>query len=411
MPNRLLLRLYQALGLIGDPGIRDPDHPPQRNASSPLPVFLRFVASRLRLFNPPPKAAQLAGAFRTELEQALGQLSGTVAEHTGFTLKAGEEQWLDTGLTLQAGESITLMADGCLYLSRPLDVAIGPGMGLWYRIGEADIHRMPAAAAVIRAQEAGRLQIIAAVPGGFADPQGNFDKALPSLPISGEFSVVAIRWQGDEATALQTAAAVNQELFGPLMERLQKPAQPPAGWHYLWRVGEGEIFRPHAEDGSLCCDTHGDGGILQYPVDLPLTDDLVLNWDWLVEQLPSRLPEHIQPTHDYLSLAIEFDNGLDLTYMWSSGMAVDTIFQCPLPWWDQRETHWVLRNNPAELGQWLSESRNVKADYQHAIGGALPERVVGVWLIANSAFQRGKGLCRYRAVSLHCGQTQQLIQA
>ncbi len=145
---------------------------------------------------------------------------------------------------------------------------------------------------------------------------------------------------------------------------------------------------------------------MQYPVELPLGDDLSLQWEWKVDQLPSKLPEHIQPTHDYLSIAIEFDNGLDLTYMWSSELAVDTIFQCPLPWWDQRETHWVLRNNPAELGRWLHERRDVQADYRRAIGGSLPEKVVAVWLIANSAFQRGEGDCQYRGIQLQRGDAE-----
>ena len=30
------------------------------------------------------------------------------------------------------------------------------------------------------------------------------------------------------------------------------------------------------------------------------------------------------------------------------GLPAGTIFQCPLPWWDKRETHWVLRT-PAEM--------------------------------------------------------------
>jgi hypothetical protein len=218
--------------------------------------------------------------------------------------------------------------------------------------------------------------------------------------------VAVIRWSGDVEAALAAAVAVNPALFEPVFRRQQQPSKPPAGWHYLWRLGQSDIFDTHADHGALCCHTHGNGGILQYPVELPLGDDLSLQWEWKVDQLPSKLPEHIQPTHDYLSIAIEFDNGLDLTYMWSSELAVDTIFQCPLPWWDQRETHWVLRNNPAELGRWLHERRDVQADYRRAIGGSLPEKVVAVWLIANSAFQRGEGDCQYRGIQLQRGDAE-----
>ncbi len=37
-------------------------------------------------------------------------------------------------------------------------------------------------------------------------------------------------------------------------------------------------------------------------------------WDWRVESLPPRRAENSLPTHDDLSLAVEFDNGIDITF-------------------------------------------------------------------------------------------------
>ncbi|MDC6711173.1 DUF3047 domain-containing protein, partial [Leclercia adecarboxylata] len=106
------------------------------------------------------------------------------------------------------------------------------------------------------------------------------------------------------------------------------------------------------------------------------------------------------PTHDYLSIAVEFENGLDLTYLWSSSLPVGTHFRCPLPSWDQRETHWVVRSGAAELGRWLDEKRPILEDYRAAIGGPDPARVVAVWLIAVSLFQRDVGDCAYAGIAL-----------
>jgi hypothetical protein len=39
-------------------------------------------------------------------------------------------------------------------------------------------------------------------------------------------------------------------------------------------------------------------------------------------------------THDYLSGAVELDNGQDLTYLWSSSLPIGTAFRCPIVWWD-----------------------------------------------------------------------------
>lgn len=411
MSPTVLQRIYQTLGLTGDQEPRDPTNPPQRNPPSPLPTFVNFIRSRFRLINQPPKAEEIAAAFTRRLETALQGLDKQLASCDLFTLPAGSHEWTDTGISLAAGESVTLMGDGGLYLSRRLDVVIGANFGLWYRIVNQDgtgyINTLPLGGAVVTAEQSGRLQLIAAVPGEFGDSQGGFDPNIASLEVSGQFTAVVLRWRADTEKSLTTAATADEDLFGPVLARFKEPIQPPKGWHYLWRLGESEIYQ-EKEDG-LCCATHANGGILQYPVNIALNSDLVFNWQWCVDALPSTLAEHIQPTHDYLSIALEFDNGLDLTYMWSSNLDVDTIFQCPLPWWDKRETHWVLRNNPADLGRWLNESRNVLADYQRAIGGPPPNKVVGVWLIANSAFQRGEGHCRYRQINLQNEQGTEII--
>src|SRR5262249_2389668 len=146
--------------------------------------------------------------------------------------------------------------------------------------------------------------------------------------------------------------------------------------------------------------THRDVGILQCPIEATLDDTTSLDWRWLVKSLPSSLPEHIQPTHDYLSIAVEFDNGQDLTYFWSAELPVHTVFKCPLAWWSERETHWVLRSGSEGLGQWQSETRKLKSDYEQAIGGALPQKVVRVWLIANSVFQRKHGEATFADIGL-----------
>ena len=64
-------------------------------------------------------------------------------------------------------------------------------------------------------------------------------------------------------------------------------------------------------------------------------------------------------------------------------LEAETSFRCPLPWWDQRETHIVLRSGEEGLGEWESHTRLVARDYIEAVGEPLPERIVGVWFIVN----------------------------
>ena len=74
-----------------------------------------------------------------------------------------------------------------------------------------------------------------------------------------------------------------------------------------------------------------------------------LDWQWVVDRLPSHLPEDQILTHDYLSIAVEFDDGQDITYMWSSSLPVGQVFRCPLPGWDAVETHVVQRSGLASV--------------------------------------------------------------
>jgi hypothetical protein len=118
-----------------------------------------------------------------------------------------------------------------------------------------------------------------------------------------------------------------------------------------------------------------------------------------MEELPSQTREDTLPTHDYLSIAVEFDNGQDITYFWSAELPVDTGFRCPIPTWTERETHVVARSGRDGLGQWFKDERDVYRDYEAKIGGTLPAKIVRVWLIAVSLFQHSEGKCQYADIS------------
>ena len=49
------------------------------------------------------------------------------------------------------------------------------------------------------------------------------------------------------------------------------------------------------------------------------------------------------------------------------------------------------------LGQWFDEERDVYRDYGEKIGGAFPAKIIRLWLIAVSLFQRTEGNANMRA--------------
>jgi Protein of unknown function (DUF3047) len=347
--------------------------------------------------------------FRATLAPWLAALPPELAPvHAFHWLPANRPPWHDTGLDLDAGDSVTLLADGRVHLSRALDLWVGPSFQLWSRVGEqGPVFRGTRATHTFTARERGRLWLASYFPGEWADPSGRL--ATPPgeyAKVSGGMSVLVLRWPpGTDVPRLFRDFARETRVPGLVLaeaKRFDQPVPTPEHWDYLWYLGPGEIFRPSRTiDGkpSIGCHTHGDVGILRREARGPLAPGTRLRWSWRVDELPIDLAEDTLPSHDYLSIAVEFDDGQDLTYYWSAALPLGTVYRCPLPTWKDKETHVVVRSGPAGLGAWHDEERDLHADYRRIIGGPARE-VERVWLIANSLFQRGHGRCEYASIRL-----------
>ena len=214
------------------------------------------------------------------------------------------------------------------------------------------------------------------------------------------------------AAASGGAAAQNDAAELPQIVPAAKPglATPPEGWAYLPELavwGPADIYQrrlaaPDDPGPAVQMQVHTlrNVGILTRNVAVPLTPETRLSWRWKVDKLPSMVAENVVPKHDYLSIAVKFENGRDITYMWSAALEHGTGFECPLPDWKGREWHVVVRSGEADLGKWLAEERDVLADYARHVGGKTPGRIVQVWLISASIIQQGEGKATYGDISL-----------
>ena len=308
-------------------------------------------------------------------------------------------------MDLHAGEEVSLFSAGMVWLAKDLGIGVKGDVALWYRIGgSGKIAKSIGTTTSFRAEQDGRLMLVAKPPGEWLDPTGRFDPDYPRSGATGALTVAVLIWPGPVREGLTRLRANDESgLAAREFTRLDSQAPLPPGWRHLWRVGESQIFRAEPagpEPARICCHTAHDAGILQYPVEVALDRSTQLAWAWRADELPSKLREDSMPTHDYLSIAVEFDNGRDLTYMWSAALPEGKVFQCPLPWWDKRETHQVVRSDRAKLGAWLEEEQPIFDDYERAIGGEPPKRIAAIWLIAMTAFQKGRGLCCYARIRL-----------
>ena len=355
-------------------------------------------------------AAELAQDFRH-----LARGVDAVVRIEPFTLMPSNLPWSQSLGELKAGQQVTFFLNGLWWFSKEHGRWLEPGFVFFARVagsgGASAIQNTMQNTGTLKADRTGRLQI-ARSAGEFANPQG--DLAVPLAQyLAGEGRVegVAIVWKGSAEDGL-LALSAQGDVQGLVRAELQRQRQArlmPAGWQHFFAFGDGGIFT-EGPDQRIDCETHKNVGILQYPLaDQPLRPGLTLDWRWVVDRLPSHLPEDQILTHDYLSIAVEFDDGQDITYMWSSSLPVGQVFRCPLPGWDAVETHVVQRSGLADLGKAFDERRDLHEDYRRIVGGQA-KRAVRVWLIANSLFLRQVGRCAYRRIAIgQTGQQQRIL--
>jgi hypothetical protein len=336
--------------------------------------------------------------FRAELDRALAALPPSlIAEHVWLRLPATEPPWRDSGIALRAGEELSYFAAGRAVASPALDIWVPPRTQLWARIGEAGpIRSSTRDSNTLRAEHDGRLFFGNYFPNDWKDASGaRLQDDAVYASMTGEIWILAVRWHGPAKDGLAALAAAGDSLgvVASERERLALGETTPAGWHYLWNLGDAEVFRAsHGPSGerALSCEVVGDAAILQRDTAFALRPETEITWRWRVDALPGLLREDTLPSHDYLSLAVEFANGLDITYYWSVALPVGSAYWCPLPNWKHREFHVVIRSGSEGLGDWHAERRNLYADALRYLG-APPGDVVRVWLIANSIFKRQRG--------------------
>ena len=270
------------------------------------------------------------------------EASAWVAGCRALHLPGHQPPWQDTGLRLNQGQAYSIFASGRVHWSRRQPgLHGGPRFHLWTRTSPlGEIRNLRAEADTFTADAGGALEV-GLYMGMWKNPRGE----LATGPewyrhLGGGIDVVVVAWRDDPLEALTAIAPAEPE--HPLalaLRRLQQPVATPDGWRYLTEAGHAECYHQRLEGSSACIDIRGedDQGILVRDVDFPLTDKTTFSWRWRVDQHPSRLPEDTPATHDYVSVACEFEDGRDLTWIWSSALPVGRHFACPVKAWSARE--------------------------------------------------------------------------
>lgn len=340
----------------------------------------------------------LTGCTPAEEPGLLGLLRGRpeVAQVGSVELPHASRGWQSTGVTVREGQGVTLFGFGEQV-----------GARAWVRLGDADIVNLGEETYSFDAWADGEIEVLS-LPAGV-----RWERCDGELPASlGEaeetspgHEVVAVAWSSDPASSLASLpedpdvarALMQLEATRPLPEGFREVCYLPRSTTVFeaWHEGDRRGVWGNASSNA---------GIIKKAVDLPLDESTTISFDWRYDALHSLAAETDPLHHDYSSIAVEFDNGQDITWMRSPHLEAITSFRCPLDWWDQRETHIVLQGGRDDVGIWQSHTRPVLEDYMMSVGGEPPQRIVGVWFISVGVFDGTTADTKYSDVVLRTGE-------
>ena len=346
-------------------------------------------AGRARVKTTPPTPPTPPQVDGTALRDLVARVAGDAQL---VDVACNRAQWTTTGVQVVAGESVTWLAWGFAYVIKPLGIGVWPRNALSGRIGGGALQQSARDTFTFTADRDGPVELASLFPGELRADGSIVTDRIPYRAMSGRFRAVVVRWAGGSDPGAALAAVADSDpsgLCAAEAARLADPPKPPLGWHHHPTLRPTEVYAP--SERGITAHVHDAVGIVRRPAEMPLSSSLRLRWSWRLDALPSRLPEDTTLTHDYLSVALEFDDGQDLSWHWSCSLPEGFAYRCPFDHWRRRETHIVVRSGAASLGRWVEEERPVLADHRAAIGGLAPARVVRAWLISVSFLQGREG--------------------
>jgi hypothetical protein len=348
-------------------------------------------------------AADSFGASPLDMTSAAAALGSAGAEVAQVRVEAGSEPWTTTGITASQGAPITWLANGDSWIGAPEGSHLGAGFQLRVRTGM----RGPAlsgtgATFTTPAPHDGPIEVCCLYPGELGDDDRIvYDPMMPRALVGGGFDLVVAAWPSGTDVRQRLAEVVGHDRTGLCareLDRMGDPITPPGGWEPHRHMPLAGLHRQR--DDEVDVQSRGQVEILCREAQATLTETLRLRWRWRMDQLPASSAEDTVFTHDYMSVAVEFDDGRDLTYHWSVGLPPETSYSCPFPHWREREWHLVVRSGEDGLGEWQNEERTLAADRAKAIGGETPRKVVRVWLIVTCVSGGGEARGSYGDIEL-----------
>lgn len=145
------------------------------------------------------------------------------------------------------------------------------------------------------------------------------------------------------------------------------------GWQP--KVFAGETVYALKNDGTrqaLRAQSQAAASGLYREIKVDLRQTPYLNWSWRVDNIFTGIDEKTKPGDDFparvyivVSGGAFFWKTRSLVYVWSSQQPENSAWPNPFT---SNARHIAVRSGSQNLGQWLSEKRNIRTDYKRVFG-------------------------------------------
>jgi len=186
---------------------------------------------------------------------------------------------------------------------------------------------------------------------------------------------------------LEAPALFAQPLF-MLNFQNDEPGKFPTGWSSRDKENMGKVYSVRAEDGHKFL--HADAKAISVQIGLEkgwrLEDYPILRWRWRPRLFPEGSNEREKSGNDsVLSLYVVYGGWpvpSSLKYIWSDNLPEGKSFDSPH---SSKTKVLVVRSGRSLAGKWVTEERNVLADYRRLFGeGEKNPSARGILLLTDS---------------------------
>lgn len=189
--------------------------------------------------------------------------------------------------------------------------------------------------------------------------------------------VIAALLMTTTLTAQETPPLFREDFAAPL-SRAWKPV----------KIGRPTNYRPD-HDGALPCllaIAHNSASGLAHALSINRPHRLRLSWQWKIDRIPPGGSDDVLATFDHTArLFVGFQTLIgppySIHYVWANTKPAGATFHHPMT---GRARFIALRTGNAEAGQWLTESRDIVADWQRLFPGKEMPRLEAIGVFTDT---------------------------